>query len=133
MGSRHRRPRLEIGLDCPDPSALAPFWLAALRYDVVEGDGEPYLNLLPADGIGPIVFLQRVPEDKVAKNRMHLDLYSDEPAELVDRLCGLGATRVGERVGADDGWFQVLADPAGNEFCVCAEAQQPGGHPEDYR
>ena len=49
------RPRVEIGIDCVDPFALAPFWEAALGYNRAEGDGHPYLNLTPSDGDGPVV------------------------------------------------------------------------------
>lgn len=116
------RPRLEVGIDCRDPVALAPFWLAALDYLGVRGDGEPYLDLLPPTGAPP-VYLQRVPEGKTVKNRVHLDLFTPEPEALVDRLVALGATRVGEPFGDGPAWsWQVLADPEGNEFCVCRES-----------
>jgi hypothetical protein len=39
------RPRVEIGIDCQDPVALAPFWEAALGYVRTAGDGHPYINL----------------------------------------------------------------------------------------
>ena len=93
------RPRVEIGIDCLDPFALAPFWEAALGYMRAEGDGHPYLNLAPADGDGPVVFLQRVPEGKGPKNRVHLDLYTRAPELLVERLVGLGGVLIGDPVG----------------------------------
>ena len=116
------RPRLEVGIDCRDPLALAGFWEAALGYARAEGDGHPYLNLVPPDGEGPVVFLQRVPEPKAAKNRLHIDLYTRAPELLIERLIGLGATPLGPPVGPSDLWsFVVMADPEGNEFCVCRE------------
>lgn len=131
--SRKRPPRLEIGIDCADPVALAPFWLAALGYDNAEGDGAPYVALLPPDREHPVVFLQRVDDAKIGKNRMHLDLYDREPAALAERLRALGAVEVDQPVYVDGSWaFQVLADPAGNEFCVCAE-DSGDAQPEDYR
>jgi hypothetical protein len=114
-------PRLEIGIDCPDPDALAPFWCVALGYRRGAGDGYPYVDLVaPAPGL-PVVFLQRVPEPKRGKNRVHLDLYVADPAAVIADLEERGATRVGPWVGAAFDGFQVMADPAGNEFCVCAE------------
>jgi predicted enzyme related to lactoylglutathione lyase len=116
------RPRLEIGIDCVDPDALAPFWEFALGYQREEGDGDPYIDLAPADGDGPVVFLQRVTEVKTTKNRLHFDLYVDDPEAFMEQLEDLGATRVGEAVMDGDEWsFQVMTDPAGNEFCVCRE------------
>jgi len=112
--------RFEITLDCPDPAALAPFWAAAVGAEHVE-IGERYATVHPPGGDGrcPIV-LQRVPEAKQAKSRAHLDLYVDDLEAEVDRLVGLGASPVGDgpvREGGEE-WV-VLADPAGNEFCVC--------------
>jgi predicted enzyme related to lactoylglutathione lyase len=67
---------------------------------------------------GPTLLLQRVPEPKQSKNRMHLDLgVSDGQAE-VDRIVGLGAT-VLSRDHAEVGYrWTVLQDPEENEFCV---------------
>ncbi|MGA9776255.1 MAG: VOC family protein [Candidatus Dormiibacterota bacterium] len=115
------RPRLEVGIDCRDPFALAPFWLEALGYLEARGDGLPYLDLVPPPG-AVAVFLQRVPEPKQVKNRLHLDLFVGDPEELVDRLCHLGARRLGPPLGDTERWdWQLLADPEGNEFCVCRE------------
>ena len=56
----------------------------------------------------------RVSEPKVVKNRVHLDLYVVDRAREVERLVALG----GRVVREFDGWT-VMADPEGNEFCVC--------------
>lgn len=124
MPGRAPAPRIELMLDCPDPVALAPFWAAALGYEVGAGAGDPYVELVPPDG-RPILCLQRVPEPKQGKVRMHLDLYID-PDEVVgelERLVALGATPVGDPVLRRSGAFnfQVLTDPVGTEFCLCAE------------
>ena len=122
------RPRVEIGIDCEDPAALAPFWIAALGYVRGTGTGDPYLDLLPPDGEGPVVFLQRVPEPKLGKNRVHIDLYTRAPELLMERLLGLGASAEGEPVGPPEHWwYQVMRDPAGNEFCVCRESDDQVG------
>jgi predicted enzyme related to lactoylglutathione lyase len=117
------RPRLEVGIDCRDPEALVRFWTAALGYVRGSGNGQPYIDLCHPDGCDEalVVFLQRVPEPKQVKNRLHIDLYVAEPQPLVDRLVGLGGTTLGPPVQQGDGWFQVMADPEGNELCVCAE------------
>ena len=59
----------------------------------------------------------KVPERKVAKNRMHLDLASPDHEAEVARLVALGATRVADMEEWGYEWT-VLQDPEGNEFCV---------------
>jgi len=116
--------RLEIGIDCADPGGLAPFWAAALGYETGDLDrAEVYLDLVPPRADLPVVYLQRVPEPKVVKNRVHLDLYTADLEGLVSRLVSLGAVAVGGSLsGSEGGWWQVMADPEGNEFCVCQDA-----------
>jgi predicted enzyme related to lactoylglutathione lyase len=113
--------RVEIGIDTQDPERLAPFWAEALGYAIGDLDrAGSYLDLLPPDPSLPAVYLQRVPEKKDRKNRLHLDLYATDPEVTVDRLVEFGATRTGEpQTGSEGGWWQVMADPEGNEFCVC--------------
>ena len=67
----------------------------------------------------PTLDILKVPEGKAGKNRLHLDLRADgcSTAEELDRLLGLGATRVNVGQGPDVSWV-VLADPDGNEFCL---------------
>jgi predicted enzyme related to lactoylglutathione lyase len=114
-------PRIEmvVVLDCRDVRRLADFWTAALGYRV-EGAVGRYTALRPPDGAsGPSILLQRVPEPKSGKNRLHLDLrVADLDGELA-RLLSLGAHRLSDVPVHEDGWtWWVLADPEGNEFCV---------------
>jgi hypothetical protein len=79
--------------------------------------------LQPPDATSPVVYFQRVPEHKAVKNRLHLDLRSKEPEALIEHLVSLGATKLGQpQSGQTCKSWQVMADPAGNEFCVCADA-----------
>jgi hypothetical protein len=108
-------------IDTTDPAGLASFWESALGWRrTFERDDEVALEPpadSPEDGIVPDLLFLRVPEDKAGKNRLHLDLRPKDQAAEVARLEGLGARRVdvGQKAGA--GWV-VMADPAGNEFCV---------------
>src|SRR6266699_3498475 len=109
---------VEMGLvlDTQDPPALAPFWAAALGY-VVLGEAGNYVLLLPDGRPGPKFLIQRAPEAKGGKNRMHLDLHTpDIEAEAV-RLEGLGARRLEPDAMEEHGtkWL-LMADPDGNEF-----------------
>jgi predicted enzyme related to lactoylglutathione lyase len=110
-------------LDCRDPEELARFWCAALGYESVVAV-ENYVVLLPADGGGPKLLLQKVPEAKAVKNRMHFDIdIADIEAEAA-RLESLGARRLESEIRDEWGtrWI-VMADPEGNEFCVCDGGQ----------
>jgi predicted enzyme related to lactoylglutathione lyase len=111
--------RVEVTLDCADLEAAAAFWEAVLGYTrehVIEGR---YVTL---GGDGPVLTLQRVPEPKTGKNRLHLDVLVANIDEEVARLQALGATVLppGAREEFGQRWF-VLADPEGNEFCVAED------------
>jgi predicted enzyme related to lactoylglutathione lyase len=115
-------PTNSIGLvlDCADPERLAAFWGPALDY-VNVGSAGAYVVLFPNAKAGPKLLLQRVPEPKIAKNRMHLDIEASDIEAEADRLVGLGARRVQQETIHEHGTTWILmTDPEGNEFCVCA-------------
>lgn len=68
-------------------------------------------------GVARLAF-QPVPEDRAGKNRLHLDLAVDDLAAAAEEAVALGATRVGSEVRDDQGSFQAMRDPEGNEFCL---------------
>jgi predicted enzyme related to lactoylglutathione lyase len=111
--------KLELVLDCHDPDRLADFWSAALGYHRYGSAGN-YRSLFPDEGDGPKLILQAVDEPKSAKNRMHLDIRVPGLEVEEARLAGLGATRASEEPIEEHGsrWV-VMADPEGNEFCIC--------------
>ncbi|MFF3349710.1 VOC family protein [Streptomyces sp. NPDC002779] len=98
-----------IVVDAVDLDRLARFWSGLLDLEVTRRE-EDWISL------GPGFALQRVPESKTAKNRVHVDLVADDFPEAVARAAALGATAVGEM--HEDLW-QVWQDPEGNEFCLC--------------
>jgi hypothetical protein len=110
-----------VCIDTTDPARLAPFWEAALgwrrTYDTADEVVLEPPEGSPEDGVSPDLLFLRVPEDKVTKNRLHIDLRPDDQAAEVARLEGLGARRVSVGQGTDVSWV-VLADPDGNELCV---------------
>ncbi|WP_052866510.1 VOC family protein [Streptomyces niger] len=151
--SRH----LQITFDAHDPRGLSTFWSEVLGYrlpgppgvDLPEGADplaawddflacigvpEEQRNTKSAiedpEGHGPRVFFQQVPEGKVAKNRVHLDvraapgLQGEERMAALeaecDRLVALGAERVRREEPAPplSAGFIVMTDPEGNEFCL---------------
>jgi predicted enzyme related to lactoylglutathione lyase len=110
-------------LDCADPEALAEFWTRALGVERVGAAGN-YVMLVSKDGAVPKILLQRVPEAKSAKNRMHLDIETRDVDGEVARLESIGARRLDPEPHLEHGsrWF-LMADPEGNEFCVCDAGQ----------
>jgi predicted enzyme related to lactoylglutathione lyase len=118
--------RMGLVLDCEDPEKLATFWAPALGYANV-GRAGSYVLLLPNDGDGPQLLLQKVPEPKSAKNRMHLDFHVVDIEAEAQRLIELGARRVEPEPleEHDTHWF-LMEDPEGNEFCVCDSGSEPG-------
>jgi hypothetical protein len=139
----------QVTFDAADPAALAEFWAQALGYvvqppppgfqtwdealaafGVPEAERRNASAVVDPDDARPRVFFQKVPEGKVAKNRVHLDLRAapglegeERMAALeaeADRLVALGATRQ-RRFEPDpplSGGFLVMLDPEGNEFCL---------------
>jgi hypothetical protein len=104
----------EVVVDCHDPIGLAEFWQAILGGHVVRQSHE-WVAVHPPSGV--TVSFQEVPEAKVAKNRVHLDVDVDDLEQATLAAEALGAQRVGEVVVDPLGGFQVMLDPEGNEFC----------------
>ena len=109
--------RMELTLDCNDLEVLAAFWSAALHYRRSLPGIDGYVALEPLAGEGIALTLQRVPEPKLTKNRLHLDLLVEDVEAEVNRLTHLGATRLEQHSEYGTHWW-VLADPESNEFCV---------------
>jgi Glyoxalase-like domain len=124
---------IQVTYDCADPEGLSRFWAAVLGYvnpgppgrDVPAGQ-----DVFDPGGAGPRLFFQKVPEGKIVKNRVHLDvraapgLQGDERMAALEaeceRLVGLGGTRL-QRYEPDpplQSGHIVMQDPEGNEFCL---------------
>ena len=111
-----------IVIDAHDLPRLARFWAQVLDWSILsEREREIVIGADERAEVG-ICFMP-VSDDKVVKNRVHLDLNpggGSSPAERqaeIDRIITLGATRVDIGQQGDESWT-VLADPEGNEFCV---------------
>ena len=117
--------RVAVVIDSVDPHAIAAFWRAALGSREALDLGL-FVVLAPDGGQpGPVVILQRVPEERAGKNRVHLDLHHPDADEHVTRLESLGARRLGDPVTELESTlgirWQRMADPQGNEFCVVTD------------
>jgi predicted enzyme related to lactoylglutathione lyase len=115
-----RKARLDLVLDCSDPEKLMEFWRQALDYRVYYSDASFAVLVPDDDGNASPLVLQQVPEPKPGKNRMHVDIVTDEIEPEVERLQELGAHRLHDGVQSlgETRWV-TLGDPEGNEFCVC--------------
>ena len=115
----HRSRLCHFVIDVSDLDQGVSFWSAALNATeepVSENSRHVYRRLrLPDSDIR--ILLQRTDDEKASKERMHLDLETDDVAAEVKRLEALGATRWDHQQerGFD---FWVLRDPWSNEFCV---------------
>ncbi|MFD5426163.1 VOC family protein [Streptomyces sp. NPDC127084] len=107
----------EIVFDCAEPAASARFWAGLLGGEPVERN--PDWAYVDPPGFIRVAF-QRVPEGKQVKNRLHLDLDGGDIMAASAAAVRLGASLVGGVVNDEQGAFQVLRDPEGNEFCFVA-------------
>ncbi len=122
-------PGIGLVLDCANPEALAEFWAPALGY-VRVGTAGAYVALFPDGRPGPKLLLQRVDEPKTVKNRMHFDVEVADIEAEARRLVALGATRVSDHpLGEHGSKWLLMADPEGNEFCVCDGGLPTGSEP----
>ena len=111
---------VHVVLDSNDPEALAPFWCELLGVKVrsVFEDGR-HVILAPTNE-GFVIGFQRVPEPKVCKNRMHVDVMVEDLDEATAKAESLGG-RWGEPgiTRELEGFlWRCLFDPEGNEFCI---------------
>jgi Glyoxalase-like domain len=106
-----------VVIDCNDFESMFSFWRDALRYVPRDTPDEDFVVLNDAEGSNVNVSISKVPEPRVGKNRLHLDLYTDDQEGEVKRLLELGA-KLHPRVPKEGEDFIVLEDPEGNLFCV---------------
>jgi predicted enzyme related to lactoylglutathione lyase len=111
-----------IVVDCEDPSRVAEFWQTMLGGRVVSYP-EHGVEALRAPGV-TFDFVTN-PESKVAKNRWHIDLATNDADATIDIAIAAGASRASGFEESED--FVVMRDPEDNEFCVLRRA--PAGAP----
>jgi predicted enzyme related to lactoylglutathione lyase len=109
-----------ITVDTADPDRLAQWWATATGGELAAAmPGEFVFVTLPG---GLRLGFQRVPDPTPGKNRVHVDLGTDDVESEVARLISLGATETGRHSFGDEFRWVVLADPDGNAFCVAASS-----------
>src|SRR4051794_9839040 len=110
---------VEMAIDALDIPAGRPFWAAARGYE--EGQGR---SLVDPEGVRPLVWFQQMDEPRPQRNRIHVDVWvaPEEAEPRIARAIEAGGRLVSE---AEAPSFWVLADPEGNEACICT-AQERG-------
>lgn len=109
-----------VVIDVNDLDRMTSFWRDVLGY-TVELNKEHWVKLTDPRERGATVSLQKVPEGKREKNRLHLDLYATDPRAELERVRGLGAELV--QGPQEDRDFVVLADPEQNLFCIIDKSE----------
>jgi 4a-hydroxytetrahydrobiopterin dehydratase len=115
--------RVEIVLDCADADAVRPFWAAALGYREHRSPDDG-IELAAADGRGPVLWFQSMDPPRPGRGRFHLDVHVplEQAPERVQACLDAGGRLISD-AHAPSWW--VLADPEGNEACVCTRAADP--------
>ena len=118
----HRTNHVSIGsivIRCYEFDRMREFWKAALLYEVGHADPNGgFVILMDPKGKGPNVSIDQSPTRRTGKRSwLHLDLYTTNQHDEVERLVGLGARRYSWKYQphAD---YVVLEDPDRNLFCV---------------
>ena len=109
----------EMAIDALDIPAVRPFWASVLGYE--EGQGR---SLVDPEGVRPLVWFQQMDEPRPQRNRIHVDVWvaPEEAEPRIARAIEAGGRLLSE---AEAPSFWVLADPEGNEACICT-AQERG-------
>jgi 4a-hydroxytetrahydrobiopterin dehydratase len=111
---------LEIAIDALDIPAIRPFWQAVLGYgDEPGADGsDPGAGLADPVGQGPTFWFQQMDEPRPQRNRIHFDVVvpDDEAGHRIQAALDAGGRLIND---SEAPAFWVLADPEGNEACVC--------------
>ena len=109
---------LEIAIDAMDIPAVRPFWAAVLGYD--DGHGH---DLVDPESIRPSVWFQQMDEPRPQRNRIHFDVWvaPEEAEPRMARAIDAGGRLVSDTEAPS---FWVLADPEGNEACICTSAER---------
>ncbi len=105
----------QVGIDVSDLGRAEAFYSTLLGVKRFAAH-DNYLNFEPLPG-GLTVYLQKVPEEKTSKTRVHLDVTVKDMEASLARVEGLGGKRLASFLEDGEGWT-VVEDPDGNELCL---------------
>jgi predicted enzyme related to lactoylglutathione lyase len=107
-----------VTVDCLEPERVSAFWSRMLDVPARTIGLPGWFRIGPTTPGGPAITFQPVPEAKVGKSRIHLDLWVEELDATVARVRDLGGVATGDIHLYDEGTVVVMSDVEGNEFCV---------------
>jgi predicted enzyme related to lactoylglutathione lyase len=109
-----------LAIDSTDPERLTHFWCAVLGVEVDSSIGDGQFIVLSPTKDGLTVGFQRVPEQKVGKNRVHLDLVVEDLDAATQEIESLGGRWLepGNTRELEGFQWRIMADPEGNEFDI---------------
>ena len=106
-----------IVIDCNKFDKMLAFWQETLHFVPRNPPRDGWVILCDPEEKNPNISLNQVFQKLRGRNRLHLDLYTDNREAEIDRLMKIGAKRHRQRYEPEDD-FRVLEDPDGNLFCV---------------
>jgi predicted enzyme related to lactoylglutathione lyase len=109
---------IAVTIDCGNVGVVAEFWRQLLGLVRLEDPLPGWARAASTVPGGPALTFQPVPEPKVGKSRVHLDLRTADLAAGLARVRALGGDWTGEIHVYDEGSVAVMADPEGTEFCL---------------
>ena len=107
-----------VTIDANDAAAIADFWAELTGTSVLDVVDEGRLHFLSAAEGAPEICVQRVPEPKTVKSRVHLDLSATDLRVITERILALGGSWSGEEHALDEYTWRSFQDPEGTEFDV---------------
>jgi 4a-hydroxytetrahydrobiopterin dehydratase len=103
----------EIAIDALDIPTVLPFWRAVFGYT-----DESSNAIVDPVGRGPAVWFQQMDAPRPQRNRIHIDVSvpHDQAQARLEAALAAGGRLLSD---AEAPAFWVLADPEGNEACIC--------------
>jgi catechol 2,3-dioxygenase-like lactoylglutathione lyase family enzyme len=119
-------------LDCVDAFELSQWWKQVLGYTDIPDDpneaGDEECMIVDPNSDHRLLFIE-VDELRSDEGRLHFDLVPTDRRrdDEIERVLALGAATVADRRNPDGTGWMVLADPAGNRFCILRSDEERAG------
>jgi predicted enzyme related to lactoylglutathione lyase len=121
---------IALTIDCNDLESMTTFWSEFMLTDV-QGIHEPFAFLAPPEGSEVSIWLQRVPEERAGKVRIHLDFAAEDLDAATRRVEALGGS-VGDQHHWETYTWKQCFDPEGNVFDIMqAPSAEPAAEPAE--
>jgi predicted enzyme related to lactoylglutathione lyase len=109
---------IAVTIDAIDAASVATFWAELTGTEVTKVEDDGVFHFLGTVDGAPELCIQRVPEPKVGKARVHVDFSAPDLAAITDRILALGGTWDGDERTMNGYTWRMFQDPEGTEFDV---------------